>query len=135
MRLLPLSKDLRDDLLKYREAQRAHIAEINARTKRGEQPIVMGEDFPVITNAAGSRVSAYALTNWWRNDRAKFGMEGYTLHELRHTYPTLLALSGVHPKVMQELAGHRSSKITMDIYAHVNMDAKRKAMAAVSKVF
>lgn len=28
-----------------------------------------------------------------------------------------------------------SSKITMDIYAHVNMDAKRKAMAAVSKVF
>ncbi|MBQ6586495.1 MAG: tyrosine-type recombinase/integrase [Coriobacteriales bacterium] len=54
---------------------------------------------------------------------------------LRHTYLTLLALSGVHPKVMQELAGHHSSKITMDIYAHVNMDAKRKAMAAVSKVF
>ena len=135
MRLLPLSEDLRDALLKYREAQRAQIAEINARKKKGEQPIVMGEDFPVITNAAGSRVSAYALTNWWRNDRAKFGMEGYTLHELRHTYLTLLALSGVHPKVMQELAGHHSSKITMDIYAHVNMDAKRKAMAAVSKVF
>lgn len=46
MRLLPLSKDLRDDLLKYREAQRAHIAEINARTKRGEQPIVMGGGLP-----------------------------------------------------------------------------------------
>lgn len=38
-------------------------------------------------------------------------------------------------KVMQELAGHYSSNITMDIYTHVNMDAKREAVTAVSKVF
>jgi integrase len=44
-------------------------------------------------------------------------------------------MSGVHPKVMQELAGHYSSQITMDIYTHVNMEAKREAVAAVSKVF
>ncbi len=36
---------------------------------------------------------------------------------------------------MQALAGHASSKITMDIYTHVNMDAKRSALAAVSSVF
>lgn len=29
---------------------------------------------------------------------------------------------------MQSLAGHASSKITMDIYTHVNMDAKRDAV-------
>ena len=39
------------------------------------------------------------------------------------------------PKVMQELAGHYSSQITMDIYTHVNMDAKKEAVAAVSKIF
>ena len=49
--------------------------------------------------------------------------------------PTMLAPSGVHPKVMQELAGHYSSQIAMDIYARVNMDAKREAVAAASKVF
>ncbi|WP_302395968.1 hypothetical protein [Eggerthella sinensis] len=38
-------------------------------------------------------------------------------------------------RVMQELAGHYSSSITMDIYTHVNMDAKREAETAVSKVF
>lgn len=47
----------------------------------------------------------------------------------------MLAMSGVHPKVMQELAGHYSSQITMDIYTHVNMDAKRDAMKAVSRKF
>ncbi len=41
----------------------------------------------------------------------------------------------MHPKVMQELAGHYSSQITMDVCAHVNMDAKREAVAAVSKLF
>ena len=68
-------------------------------------------------------------------NRVKFGLEGYTLHELRHTYLTLLAMNSVHPKVMQELAGHYSSQITMDIYTHVNVGAKREAVAAVSKVF
>ncbi len=70
-----------------------------------------------------------------RSAAAKYGLEGWCLHELRHTYLTMLALSGVHPKVMQELAGHYSSQITMDIYTHVNMDAKRDAVAAVSKAF
>lgn len=36
---------------------------------------------------------------------------------------------------MQELAGHYGSQITMDVYAHVNMDAKREEVAAVSKLF
>jgi integrase len=36
---------------------------------------------------------------------------------------------------MQELAGHYSSQITMDIYTHVNMDSKRQAVAALSEAF
>lgn len=47
----------------------------------------------------------------------------------------LLALNGVRPKVMQGPASHYSPQITMDIYTHVNMDAKKEAVAAVSKTF
>ena len=75
------------------------------------------------------------MSRWWSIDREGFGLDGFTLHELRHTYLTMLAMGGVHPKVMQELAGHYSSQITMDIYTHVNMDAKREAVEAVSKLF
>lgn len=69
------------------------------------------------------------------NERDAYGLQDFSLHELRHTYLTLLAEEGVHPKVMQEVAGHYSSQIMMDIYAHVNTDAKRDAVAAVSKLF
>lgn len=62
-------------------------------------------------------------------------MEGWTLYELRHTYLTILAVNGVKPKVMQELAAHARMATTLEIYTHVNMDAKREAMRAVSDVF
>ena len=38
-------------------------------------------------------------------------------HQLRHTYITNLIAAGVDPKTVQYLAGHKNSKITMDIYA------------------
>ncbi len=42
-----------------------------------------------------------------------------TPHQLRHTYITNLIAANVDPKTVQYLAGHESSKITMDIYAKV----------------
>ena len=72
------------------------------------------------------------MEKWWGRDRDGLGAGGYTIHELRHSYPTALARAGVHPKVMQELAGHASSAITMDIYTHVDMSGKRKAAEALA---
>jgi hypothetical protein len=66
------------------------------------------------------------LSTWWTNDCARFGLEGFTLHELRHTYLVVLAMNSVHPKVMQELAGHSDPTMAMRIYAHVNLDATRR---------
>ncbi len=40
-------------------------------------------------------------------------------HDIRHTCATLLLAQGVHPKFVQELLGHASISITLDIYSHV----------------
>ena len=135
MRLLPLSPVTRDALLKMKEAQAAQFAKTNSFRKPSEGFLEQTEDTPVIVGHYGERVSPPAMSRWWSIDREGFGLDGFTLHELRHTYLTMLAMGGVHPKVMQELAGHYSSQITMDIYTHVNMDAKREAVEAVSKLF
>lgn len=42
---------------------------------------------------------------------------------------------GVHPPVMQKLAGHSTARITMEIYTHANMDAQREAMDAMQQTF
>lgn len=135
MRLLPLPDFTREALLTHKAAQQAQFDKTNSYRKPHEGYIVIDEKFPVIAGQYGNRVTPGALTRWWSTDRANFGLEGWCLHEFRHTYLTLLAIKGVHPKVMQELAGHYSSQITMDIYTHVNMDAKRDAIKEVSKLF
>ena len=93
------------------------------------------DDSPVISDNSGTRVLPTSLSRWWIEDRPKFGLDGWCLHEFRHTYLTLLAINRVHPKVMRELAGHYSSQISMDIYTHVNMDSKRQAVESVSAAF
>ncbi|MBE3597771.1 MAG: site-specific integrase, partial [Limnochordaceae bacterium] len=40
-------------------------------------------------------------------------------HDLRHTVATLLLKRNVHPKVVQEILGHSTIQVTLDIYSHV----------------
>ena len=135
MRLLPLPENVAEALKEHKRAQKERYDRTNQWRKPHEGYIEQTDESPVISDKYGTRLLPSTLSRWWTEDRTKYGLEGWCLHELRHTYLTMLALSGVHPKVMQELAGHYSSQITMDIYTHVNMDAKRDAVAAVSKVF
>ena len=39
-------------------------------------------------------------------------------HSLRHTFGSLLAANGVHPKIAQELMRHSNINLTMGIYTH-----------------
>ena len=73
------------------------------------------------------------LTRWWKDHRGDYGTD-LTLHELRHTYLTLLARAGVHPRVMQSLAGHSTSRLVMEVYTHVTIEDKERAVAALSKI-
>ncbi len=47
------------------------------------------------------------------------GMPAIRLHDLRHTCATILLMAGKHPKYVQELLGHASMSITLDVYSHV----------------
>lgn len=58
-----------------------------------------------------------------------------TPHQLRHTYITNLIHSSVDPKTVQYLAGHESSKITMDIYAKVKYNRPEEMAKSMSSAF
>lgn len=51
------------------------------------------------------------------------------LHDLRHTYITLCAESGVNVRVCQQLVGHATAAMTLDVYTHVMDGYKRKEAA------
>ena len=55
-------------------------------------------------------------------------------HDLRHTCATLLLRQDVHVKVVSELLGHASIKITLDIYSHVLPDMQEQAVRAMDNL-
>ena len=48
----------------------------------------------------------------------KAGLGDMPFHSLRHTYATLLLSKGTHPTYVQNLLGHKSVSLTLDLYSH-----------------
>jgi len=55
----------------------------------------------------------------------KAGLENITLHTLRHTFASQLALAGVPLRDIQELMGHQSFQTTLQ-YAHLTEEHVKK---------
>lgn len=150
-RILPMSPKLAESLLERKAVQAQDFAEsspdlvVEVKKRRGKYPagsvVVGGKHYdlsPKLTVTAdqyGARMVPGAFSVWWKKHRSDYGLDGWTLHELRHSFLSLAAASGVHPAAMQQLAGHSSAQTTMDIYTHVNMDSKRAAVMAMQDAF
>jgi hypothetical protein len=52
-------------------------------------------------------------------------------HSLRHSFITMLAAGGVHPKVAQAQARHSTITLTMDRYTHTVMSEQSAGLAAL----
>jgi len=49
----------------------------------------------------------------------RVGLPRLCFHDLRHSAATILLAADVHPKKVQELLGHSSISMTLDLYSHV----------------
>ena len=150
-RILPMPEKLAGALMERKVAQAAELAcedsenVFEVKKRNGEWPAgtvemegkhyELSPSLPLAADQYGVRPLPASLTGWWVKHRSDFGLGDWTLHELRHSFLTRAAASGVHPAVMQKLAGHNSPKITLDIYTHVNMDQQREAMEAMQGIF
>jgi integrase len=66
-------------------------------------------------------------------DRA--GLDGASLHTLRHSAASALIASGTHIKVVQELLGHSTYAVTADTYAHIAVEQQRQAAERLGEAF
>ena len=56
------------------------------------------------------------------------GIVPFTMHAFRATFATRAIESGMDPKTLQELLGHTSIKMSLDLYGHVMDNTKKEAM-------
>lgn len=65
----------------------------------------------------------------------KAGIPPMPLHGLRHTCATYLLEGGVHPKVVQEMLGHSSIRVTLDTYSHTVGGLQEAAVQKLDDIF
>ena len=99
---------------------------IDRRT--GEKNYLVMKDLVFINFRTGepAKNSSYDTHLYKLCDEA--GIKRFCMHALRHTYATRAIESGMQPKVLQKLLGHKSIKTTMDRYVHVTDDSMTSAI-------
>jgi len=60
--------------------------------------------------------------------------EYFTPHALRHTFATRALENGIPPKVVQEILGHSSITLTLDLYTHVMPQTKAKELEKIGQL-
>ena len=63
------------------------------------------------------------------------GVRVVRLHDFRHGCVSVLLELGIPPRTVMEIVGHSALEMTMNVYGHVNLNAKREAMDQVGKLF
>ena len=130
-------------------------AKTDAGTRVVSIPIILAEYLRaqpnrkglVVPSARGTMMSTDAWRRLWSSYMTdlniKYGYHGkeskftkglamliepFTAHQLRHTYATLLYLSGVDVLTAKEQLGHADIKTTLGIYTHLDARYKKKAL-------
>lgn len=76
----------------------------------------------------GSVIHPDTLTHKMYRLVKESGLERRCVHDLRHTFATMMLSKDMHPKIAQEILGHSKVSTTLDIYSHVMPGIKEKAM-------
>lgn len=88
----------------------------------------------VFDRGDGNAMAQQSVSNHHRRFCDAAGVSRIRLHDLRHTYATLMLAQGVHPKIVADALGHQSVMTTLDIYSHVDVSMQRAASDALAGV-
>lgn len=80
-----------------------------------------------------TRTAYHSYDTAWFKTRAEAGLENVRMHDLRHTYASLLINKGVSLYEVQTLLGHSSLQMTQR-YAHLEPDLLHKRTELLSNV-
>ncbi len=98
--------------------------------KKKYEIIYQDEGF-VFARYDGCYMPQRQFMNAYHDFLKKYNLPNIRFHDLRHTFASLLLEAGESPKVIQELLGHTNISTTMDIYAHVSTQAKKKSISTL----
>ncbi len=112
-RKVPIPKAAVDMLARYKLAQ-----EYEKKIAEG----IYEDNNLLFCTALGNRIIPRNAARSFKRIAGKAGIQGASIHSMRHTYATRLFEKGVAPKTVSALLGHKSVSHTLDVYTHVLPD-------------
>lgn len=88
----------------------------------------------VFPDENGHRLRPMAVTDAFRRSATRFGLQGCTLHTLRHTAATWLLAGGADVRTTSSILGHADASTTLRIYSHVVSERQRAAVDLIGDV-
>ncbi|MEU5214707.1 tyrosine-type recombinase/integrase [Streptomyces sp. NPDC020807] len=85
----------------------------------------------VFTTKNGTPIEPRNLNRSFEALSARAGVRKVRFHDLRHTCASLLHEQGADARMIMEVLGHSSIRVTMDIYTFVRLDSQRSAFDRV----
>jgi len=85
----------------------------------------------VFTNHVGAPLTESTLARWFARLCDRANVPRHRIYDCRHTAASLLLAQGIHPRVLMEVLGHSTFRLTMDTYSHVMPAAMRDAADAM----
>ncbi len=99
-------------------------------TARKKEALKAGLSEPVETvfHRDGKPIEQNHIRRVYKRVLVKAGIREMRLHDIRHTFASLLLSRGESPVYVKEQLGHSSIKITVDIYGHLIPSSNRGAV-------
>lgn len=123
-RTVPLPSKIIKELLRHKNMTNKE------RLKAGE---IYEDRNLVFPNELGGVIDARNITKRYKRALKRADITYRKFHALRHTYATRLFEKGVPLKTIQVLMGHSSMDITANIYTHVVIGEKRRAVEVLNE--
>ena len=88
----------------------------------------------VFAHLDGTPLDPSSVTHVFRKVIHRAGLEGLRLHDLRHSYASLMLAAGVNVKAISRSMGHANIGITLDTYGHLLPGMGRTAAERFDKL-
>ena len=115
------------------QALRAH------RKRQLEEKMLTGPQWQdtgfVFTSTIGTPLDGDNVYTRYQALLKKAGLPATPFHSLRHTACSFLAAQGVHPTTARDFMGHSQISLTMDVYSHAALEAKKEAAVKIDELF
>ena len=99
---------------------------------------INGDKKYVMSTSTGQQITPRNINRMFHSILTKTGIASSVdelcgVHTLRHTFASMLFSNGCSVKVVSDLLGHSDTKVTENIYIHVNQQQKVKAIEDINK--